>query len=276
MTVSPTHLRRIVAAAGGSPSLADDITRAAANGDTAMIAATVAAGGGSPAMLDAITTALANPVPFADPITFPTRAHEQLADTGVTVIPGMFDPAGQGDLAGDLLTNGGTRILRPAGPARPELLDGGGRYDHTVADAATITAGLPWITAWYYAAIPALTDLFDAPIEPSLLLRSRYTLKHYGPGGQQGWHYDTNPVTVLLWLTTSPAEGALEVRDRTGEVRRFAPHAGSVLAMWGSELWHRVLPQPDDANRIMVALNYYLPGAQWRPDGIDDLVYGDT
>lgn len=277
MTIKAT-LTRVVFEGGGSPQMLNAIL-AAVDGEPGAVSEAVRLNGGSPGLLSDVKAALGigrreGPVAGGGPELLILSADEraELHRTGLVVIPGRFDGSHQLDAARRVAAQG-ERVARDAGEPLPGLLDGGGAYSYRAADADAVEEGLPDFAAWYRAQPVALTSAFGRDVVVSPYPRSAFTLKLYGPGDQQGWHYDTNPVTVLLWLTSSPPEGALEVRDRTGEVRRVAPRAGSILLMWGRELWHRVLPQPERAERIMVALNYYFADDTWRPEGIDSLIY---
>lgn len=183
--------------------------------------------------------------------------------------------------------------MNPAGTVQLPNLDFGGQYDHRVVDGVTLRQEMPHLFDWYETKCKFFSSLFRREVVTSPYPKSAITLKHYGPGDNQGWHYDTQPVTVLLWLTDCPKGGELvfvpegkpateqggqDIVDVIGDAPLFVlrPHAGQVTCFSGRRYVHKVKFQPDPSDRLMLALNYYFSDDLWRPDGIDNVVYGSA
>lgn len=105
-------------------------------------------------------------------------------------------------------------------------------------------------------------------------------IKVYPPGGGTlGEHYDTNGVTVLLFLTTK-REAPLRMqiprahpsKGTWTERRSIHATAGSLLIMKGREVLHDCEPTVNE-RKMTVVLNYYVRGDTWRHDSFDRFVY---
>jgi hypothetical protein len=119
------------------------------------------------------------------------------------------------------------------------------------------------------------TDTIVSPYE-----QSEINIKAYPPGGGTlGEHYDTNGITVLLFLTTNK-EAPLRM-----QIPRFHPNKGkwienksiyanqgSLLVMKGREILHDCEPTVYE-QKLTVVLNYYEEGDTWRPEQFDNSVY---
>jgi hypothetical protein len=205
----------------------------------------------------------------------------------LTVVPDVVDPS--------QIEQWKDRILRlveskeaiernDQGGGNAKVLDGGGVYRHFVIDGLMVKRHLPDLIATYEALkyLVAAVTLQDVTTSTHKYARSAVNVKVYrGPDSQQGSHFDTNPITGLLYLTTNQ-EGATccEItRAHPGEdrrtkiTRRVLPVAGSLLIMQGRRVWHCAEPMTTET-KIVCPLNYYTSDDWWRPDGIDDLVYG--
>lgn len=212
--------------------------------------------------------------PQARPLNVAADQRAELARTGVVVVPGVFDSDRLEKDSRVALAQAGNRLDRGPTEARADLLDEGGAYHQSVVNSLGVAEHVPDLWAWYVRNVARVAEAFAAEVVTSPHPLSAVTIKHYGGGDEQGWHYDTNPITCLLYITGSVPGGEVVVYDRTGELRSFCPPAGSVLLMWGRELRHRVCPQPEGADRVIAALNYYLTDDLWRPPGIDAVAYG--
>jgi len=193
--------------------------------------------------------------------------------------------------------DGVTRLDAVLAPS-PERLYAGGLTRHTLLDTTALDHR-PELgaLAQVYTALPAaLTQIIGQPVCTSPYPRSRVTCKVYTAGDEQGWHFDTNGITVLLYLEDSdgatlidpdmaPHPGdpanpsglwklALAMALLSPECEapeRILPIKGSLLLMQGRRVWHRsVAPS---SRKVVAALNYYA-GDTWRPAGMDSLVYG--
>ena len=168
----------------------------------------------------------------------------------------------------------GRRVDREEGPA--VALDEGGPYHYTVAASDDVRRWIPELVAWYEsgAILGLLTRLCGREVVVSPYPNSAITLKQYDEVDSQGWHQDTNPLTVLLFLTAASAGQAIEIEGRDGAKIQLGHSAGDALVMFGRELKHRVLSPGPAAPRVAIPLNYYHPDDLWRPDEVDEVVYG--
>lgn len=107
--------------------------------------------------------------------------------------------------------------------------------------------------------------------------RSAVGLKvHQGKGSTHGYHRDTNPISALLYLITDNTGGATRLHplDHPARALRVVPQCGRMLLMRGREIRHCGESLTDAQVKIVAPLNYYTADDQWRPEGIDTLVYG--
>src|SRR5262249_34000202 len=93
-----------------------------------------------------------------------------------------------------------------------------------------------------------------------------------------GVHRDTNPLSVVVYLTTG-REGATRCRllkRRCDERARYVdvfPEEGNVLVMQGRKVLHKGLPVVSET-KVVAVWNYYYKADVWRPNGFDALLYG--
>jgi len=155
--------------------------------------------------------------------------------------------------------------------------DRGGRYLHTILDGLVTAQELPGLMGWYAANVTLMAAVTGEDAILSPYPRSAVNVKLYpSPGGQQGWHYDSNTLTGLLFLTTEVGEGAFHYRNLQGIEGRVYPKAGALLIGQGRRVEHAVEPMvsKDGRVRITVPLNYYTVTDTARPEGLDDRIYG--
>lgn len=191
---------------------------------------------------------------------------------GGTMIPGLIPRDVALEWADRAAANVASRVDRDS--AEPRNLDEGGAYHHAIADAHRTRQILPEVFGLYAALPVLLTELTGTEVICSPYPASAVTLKVYEQAGdQQGWHYDTNPLTALLILTDTDCGYGTEVRLRDGRTYNLTNKAGDLWVMHGRTIRHRVPPLPAGALRVTVPLNYYYPHDTWRPEGMDDLVY---
>jgi hypothetical protein len=174
--------------------------------------------------------------------------------------------------AAKVINNFGVAIHRDDREPRPDLLDEGGPYIHTILDADAVRSHAPDLVAWYHDAIPTIERVVGAPVTTSPHESSDITAKLYPGGiGCQGWHRDTNPVTVLAYLTDTGSPTVIDLGTHR-PCAEIHPQVGAVLVFPGRRLRHYVPATPYD--RVTVSFNYYTLGDDWRPRGIDELAYG--
>lgn len=152
---------------------------------------------------------------------------------------------------------------------------GAGDNEHYSLDAPQTDQTVAEISSVY----AAIFEEFIAPLNPYAIVspyeRSRYYVKVYRNGCGQGWHYDTNTYSAILYLssTTAPS-GVTEVIARDGETYRVAPQAGRLLLLDGRHCWHCARPVHDET-KVTVLLNYYDKGHRPRDLNTDPLIFGD-
>jgi hypothetical protein len=197
---------------------------------------------------------------------------------GWTVLPQALPPDEADRLAEEafeLFTGRGPDVrLDSEGTGRKEAFDEGGAYRHLLLDGLTVRASLPELWGFYLALPLAAAPIVCREIVLSPYPRSAVNVKLYeAPGGTQGWHRDTNAVTALLYLTDDAHPTVVE--NLLGVEEEIEHRPGDLLLMQGRRCRHHVPSMPEGAPaRITVPLNLYHPDDTWRPDGIDDLVYG--
>jgi hypothetical protein len=163
-----------------------------------------------------------------------------------------------------------------------DILDGGGEYKYKVMDMEKVIQYFPELVLFYYSMLPLISVITHTEVITSPHPGSEIVIKVYeGSGATQGWHYDTNAITALLYLTTNQ-EGSTSCKiqkhhpsqkELKTKIRKIYPRAGSLLLMKGREVWHCSEPLINEV-KIVVPFNYYLKNDIWRPSGIDDLIYG--
>lgn len=148
----------------------------------------------------------------------------------------------------------------------------GGRLCYEVGDALWCDRNLPTIPA-LYEHVQRVAARSAGPVDLSPHPRSRYVVKVYrAPDGGQGWHYDTNSVTALLYLSDNP-DGATRLQALDGQTYTVFPACGDLLLFQGRKCWHRSDPVRTGA-KVVIPFNLYTPGEYTRPDGLDDVIYG--
>lgn len=197
---------------------------------------------------------------------------------GWDVVPGVPEPVADRWAAAILdavMDGAGARIDRP-GNGLERFLDEGGPYHHWTLDTDALSDAIPDVQDWYAHKVSELTEYWHRPVIVSPYHRSALTGKVYGRAGDcQGWHRDTNPVTALLCLTGVDGDWGTNLVQRDGVLVQVRTRPGDLVVFYGRELRHFVprFPEGEEA-RVTIPANYYHPDDQWRPDGIDDLVYG--
>jgi hypothetical protein len=166
------------------------------------------------------------------------------------------------------------------GKGTTAVSDTGGRYLHHIFQGDDVRRDLPELVAVYHAVLPLVAAVTSQHVVLSPYPRSDINIKVYPPGGGTlGEHYDTNGITVLLFLTTN-REAPLRMqvprthpaRGRWTEQRAIHARAGSLLIMKGREVLHDCEPTVSE-QKISVVLNYYVKGDTWRHPDFDRFVY---
>lgn len=156
--------------------------------------------------------------------------------------------------------------------------DLGGAYNHHIFKGDDIRRHLPELTAIYHSLVPLVIHT-DAVVSPYPL--SDINIKAYPPGGGTlGLHYDTNGITVLLFLTTNQ-EAPLRMQIERShpsqkapwiEHRRIFATKGSLLIMQGRKTLHDSEPTQNE-QKLTVVYNYYERHDTYRHEDFDNFVY---
>jgi hypothetical protein len=174
----------------------------------------------------------------------------------------------------------GVKLVDHAGKGTSAVSDEGGRYLHHIFQGGDVRRHLPELAAVYGALLPLVAAITNQDAVVSPYERSDINIKVYPPGGGTlGEHYDTNGITVLLFLTSN-CEAPLRMqiprshpsRGAWIEPRSIHATAGSLLVMKGREVLHDCEPTISE-QKMTVVLNYYVRGDTWRHEGFDEFVY---
>ncbi len=113
-----------------------------------------------------------------------------------------------------------------------------------------------------------------------------------GPGEEQGFHFDRNEVTGLLYLTTVPG-GDLEfqnpvpvkslIKGVRGRIMERESMENKILAREGiyvvlvgaNKILHRVAPVEKGFERVTLAIGFGIPGKNYAEPERDDFLYTD-
>lgn len=128
------------------------------------------------------------------------------------------------------------------------------------------------VQGWYEAILPLASfvvsdDLILSPYYDSSVL----ALVYKDNAGQQEYHYDTQPITVLVYLTNNSDCGQTRI-SKGGELIDVYPEAGSILVMKGRELLHCSMPVTHGL-KVSMPMNMYTTTDVWRPEALEDTDY---
>lgn len=153
------------------------------------------------------------------------------------------------------------------------------RHAYAMIDGLVIGEHLPDMVDCYRDLAAVLSEITFQTVVASPYPRSGVNLLVYDrPEAEIGWHHDTNPITLLLYLTDNE-EGGTECRllprrpdQEEHEHRVIRPRAGTALLMQGRWVLHRGLSVEKEV-KIASPWNYYSTADQWRPAGFDQRIY---
>ncbi|MBB3226046.1 hypothetical protein FHW69_000636 [Luteibacter sp. Sphag1AF] len=201
----------------------------------------------------------------------------------VTLLDGVMSAEVCADLArriNSVIDEGGVSLVDHHGAGTLAVSDRGGRYLHHIFQGDDVRLHLPEIAVLYRALLPLVCVLTNREVVLSPHARSDMNVKIYPPGGGTlGEHYDSNGITVLLFLTTN-TEAPLRMqiprshpsREPWTERRSIYARAGTLLLMQGREVLHDCEATTHE-QKLTVVLNYYVEGDTWRHEDFDDFVY---
>jgi hypothetical protein len=145
----------------------------------------------------------------------------------------------------------------------------GGWSRYALLDGYAVQDHYPELMAIYQDQAMRLSEELDREVITSPYPQSAVNIKIYGPDTCQGWHYDSQPLTCLLYLTHG---AATEVQQPEG-VMQVLPEPGAMLIMEGRRMLHRVLENTGTDPRLTVPFNYYYPHDTYRPPEMDQAIY---
>jgi hypothetical protein len=134
--------------------------------------------------------------------------------------------------------------------------------------------------------VAAVTGAPEIHVSPNL--RSAVNVNILRSGDTYRWHFDANPYTALLYLSTTPpsAGGELELypnlgpqntspQDLAARQKVVLPtRAGTLVLMDGSTTYHHVAPVTEECDRVSVPMVYPPFREELRPPELDDYLYG--
>ena len=171
-------------------------------------------------------------------------------------------------------------LVNHEGIGKQKYLDGGGKYLHHIFKGSDIQNYFPELIGLYYGLLPSINAITCSRTVLSPYPDSNINIKVYPPnGGTLGWHFDTNGITVVIYLTTNQ-EAPLVVniprshpsKEDWIETKEIFAEKGKMLVMKGREVWHKSSPTITEIKAALI-FNYYEEGDTWRPSNFDQFVY---
>lgn len=197
----------------------------------------------------------------------PLQRHAiEYFDRGWTVFDGVIHP----DLAEDIAHRLYTNRNNPKLTVRQEIDAGedkafGSPKHHTIFLLPALQEIAPELIGAYHALVPMIEEVIGRDVILSPYELSPLLAKVHTEGDYHGAHVDTNPVTVLLYLTGG---APTTVENLHGETENVMPFPGSLLLMQGRRCLHSVSAHDSTRHgvyRVTVPMNYYHPDDTWRP-----------
>lgn len=196
-----------------------------------------------------------------------SKYQQELEYNRYVVIPDIVSTKGANEALGALITSEPTGSVDVNAKADPDTLTLGGVTKYTYFDHADLLGVVHQASGWYDALISTVSFITGRRVVESPYYDSKIMALIYdSDGGQQEWHLDTQPLTVLLYLTTNPNSGATRCRIKGKDVDIF-PQQASLLLMYGREVLHQALPVTEGV-KVVVPMNMYLENDLWRPKGL--------
>jgi len=185
------------------------------------------------------------------------------------------------DRVNTIIDKGLVDRVKHTGLGNEAVSDLGGDYNHHIFKGPDIRSHLPELNAIYHAIVPliSLVTCSDAVVSPYPL--SDINIKAYPPGGGTlGLHYDTNGITVLLFLTENkeaPLRMQIErshpsKKEPWVENKKIYAKKGSLLIMQGRKTLHDSEPTITE-QKLSVVYNFYESHDTYRHEDFDSFVY---
>lgn len=143
--------------------------------------------------------------------------------------------------------------------------------NYKVMDGLVIQKHFPELLDKFRAVQTFAETLWGGPLEP-LHDRASTNVNFCSPGCEQGFHYDRNEVTVVMYLTTSNG-GDLEFEVTPQQLRREPAVAGKIVGLVGANrIRHRVMPVDKGEERIALVVGFAVPGKASVDDALRDAI----
>lgn len=198
---------------------------------------------------------------------------------GFTLIPGVLPETVCSTIVDRiriLMTDMPRRLLdRQAG----RYGDAGSVLRHGLIDGVVVHDRLLEIQTLYHALQPLVAAIVGQSVVGGLYPLSDINIIIYEHGSVKGAHFDTVPISMLLFLTSharDDGQGALCYETLTGHTAEYFPRAGDICLFQGRRVRHWVDPFTEPVLRIVVNANYYTTDDHDRDPGIDDILYSGS
>lgn len=197
---------------------------------------------------------------------------EEFTHSGFTVIPNIVSDFEQWSKS-ILRSPDLTRVFVHEPPHKLPYRRGHLKY--AAIDRYETDKVLPKLKQFYEYFCSELRNITKLNVITSPYERSAYYCKAYTEKeDEQGWHFDTNGLTVVLYLTTNTS-GATEIEpSNTSKLVHVFPKGGTALVLQGRECWHRACPIENEEIKVIILLNYYVDKAQAREPSLDKIIFG--
>lgn len=185
------------------------------------------------------------------------------------------------DKVNSIISQGIVPLVDHGGLGNKAVSDLGGRYLHHIFKGDDIRGHLPELNCIYHAILPIVnmitcTDAITSPYPDSDINIKAYP----AGGGALGLHYDTNGITVLLFLTSNK-EAPLRIqvpREHPSKNEPWIEHhkiyaqKGALLIMQGRKVLHDSEPTQTE-QKLSVIYNFYERHDTYRHKDFDNFVY---
>jgi hypothetical protein len=167
-----------------------------------------------------------------------------------------------------------------------ETRDGAGKYDFTSING-NLALEFNHVKVLYGVMAKYISLLTGLDIVESWDKESSVTFMRYSPpSGQLVEHFDSNFITMVIYLTDNPNQGQTKILPisalrptnlgQPDEVvdgfRYISPQKGRVLLFQGRRCWHSSEPVIDEV-KISSVWNFYERNDNWRPKGVSERLY---
>lgn len=202
----------------------------------------------------------------------------------LTVIRNLIPESVCDRLAGkvnDTIKSGKIDLVNHENLGTDAVSDLGGKYLHHIFKGPDIREHVPELECIYHAILPIIQSITCADVVVSPYPLSDINIKAYpAGGGALGLHYDTNGITVLLYLTSNkeaPLRAQLNrahpsKKEPWIEYKELYAEKGSLLVMQGRKVLHDSEPTVSE-QKLSVVYNFYEKNDTYRHEDFDDFVY---